>query len=274
MPRSAWPDLLVDGPVLSVSRRPTRGKTGSAQGPRHGAHAAQTRDWIATARTLSRGPALPAALRRRDRRDQARRPRDGRRRRDGRVRPRRGADEAVQRQPGGGARRRADDQRHAEAARHRARSSSTASGSPTRPPSRWSRWCCRGASTSASCRRSTRQGGKAVGLSGKDANLMICEKDLRGRRRADRPRLRRPAGRGEPRGAARPSSARTSSRWWRRSAPGGDGETFNVNGDTAAGAIAAAMKADRLLLLTDVAGVKDAERRGADAADARRRCAS
>ena len=39
---------------------------------------------------------------------------------------------------------------------------------------------------------------------------------------------------------------------------GRHGETFNVNGDTAAGAIAAAMKADRLLLLTDVAGVKDA----------------
>jgi acetylglutamate kinase len=32
------------------------------------------------------------------------------------------------------------------------------------------------------------------------------------------------------------------------------GETFNVNGDTAAGAIAGALKADRLLLLTDVAG--------------------
>lgn len=31
-----------------------------------------------------------------------------------------------------------------------------------------------------------------------------------------------------------------------------------MNGDTAAGAIAAALKADRLLLLTDVAGVKDA----------------
>ena len=37
------------------------------------------------------------------------------------------------------------------------------------------------------------------------------------------------------------------------------GETYNVNGDTAAGAIAAAMKADRLMLLTDVAGVKDAD---------------
>ena len=40
---------------------------------------------------------------------------------------------------------------------------------------------------------------------------------------------------------------------------GRHGETFNVNGDTAAGAIAAAMKADRLLLLTDVAGVKGPE---------------
>ncbi len=38
-----------------------------------------------------------------------------------------------------------------------------------------------------------------------------------------------------------------------------DNETFNVNGDTAAGAIAGALQADRLLLLTDVAGVKNAE---------------
>jgi len=35
-------------------------------------------------------------------------------------------------------------------------------------------------------------------------------------------------------------------------------ETYNVNGDTAAGAIAGALKADRLLLLTDVSGVKNA----------------
>jgi acetylglutamate kinase len=40
---------------------------------------------------------------------------------------------------------------------------------------------------------------------------------------------------------------------------GVEGETFNINGDTAAGAIAASLKADRLLLLTDVAGVKNAE---------------
>jgi acetylglutamate kinase len=38
-----------------------------------------------------------------------------------------------------------------------------------------------------------------------------------------------------------------------------DNETFNVNGDTAAGAIAGALQADRLLLLTDVPGVKNAK---------------
>ena len=38
---------------------------------------------------------------------------------------------------------------------------------------------------------------------------------------------------------------------------GREGETFNIIGDTAAGAIAAALMADRLLLLTDVAGVKN-----------------
>ena len=40
---------------------------------------------------------------------------------------------------------------------------------------------------------------------------------------------------------------------------GRNGETFNVNGDTAAGAIAASLTADRLLLLTDVSGVKDGD---------------
>ena len=38
---------------------------------------------------------------------------------------------------------------------------------------------------------------------------------------------------------------------------GRNGETFNVNADTAAGAIAGALKAERLLLLTDVEGVKN-----------------
>ena len=37
------------------------------------------------------------------------------------------------------------------------------------------------------------------------------------------------------------------------------GETYNINADTAAGAIAAELKASKLLLLTDVAGVLDGE---------------
>ena len=38
---------------------------------------------------------------------------------------------------------------------------------------------------------------------------------------------------------------------------GANGETFNINADTAAGAIAAALKAAKLMLLTDVPGVLD-----------------
>ena len=38
---------------------------------------------------------------------------------------------------------------------------------------------------------------------------------------------------------------------------GADGETYNINADTSAGAIASASDAARLLLLTDVAGVLD-----------------
>src|SRR5258708_4082044 len=42
---------------------------------------------------------------------------------------------------------------------------------------------------------------------------------------------------------------------------GADGATYNINADTVAGAIAASVKAARFLLLTDVPGVLDAERR-------------
>jgi len=96
-----------------------------------------------------------------------------------------------------------------------------------------------------------KQGGKAVGLSGKDANLMICEP-------AD-PEL---GFVGEP-VVINPEVLQTflASDLIPVIAPigvGKDGGTFNINGDTAAGAIAAGLKADRLLLLTDVDGVKNA----------------
>jgi acetylglutamate kinase len=42
---------------------------------------------------------------------------------------------------------------------------------------------------------------------------------------------------------------------------GEDGQTYNINADTAAGAIAGALGAERLLMLTDVAGVLDPEKR-------------
>jgi len=42
---------------------------------------------------------------------------------------------------------------------------------------------------------------------------------------------------------------------------GAGGETYNINADTVAGAVAAAVKAKRFLLLTDVAGVLDDEKR-------------
>ncbi|MEL7151515.1 MAG: acetylglutamate kinase [Pseudomonadota bacterium] len=96
------------------------------------------------------------------------------------------------------------------------------------------------------------EGGRAVGLSGKDANLMRCsqaEPDL--------------GFVGQP-GTVDPSVLRTlmADEIIPVIAPlgfGTDGQTLNVNGDTAAGAIAAGLRADRLLLLTDVSGVKNAD---------------
>jgi len=94
------------------------------------------------------------------------------------------------------------------------------------------------------------EGGRAVGLSGKDDDLMVAE--------ADDPEL---GFVGRPvkmnvgvlhnlfDAGVVPVIAPLATGT-------GENETFNVNGDTAAGAIAGALKADRLLLLTDVPGVK------------------
>ncbi len=96
------------------------------------------------------------------------------------------------------------------------------------------------------------QGGKAVGLSGKDANLMICDQTdpalgFVGTPADMDPSVLRTLFDAETIPVIAPLGA------------GRNGETFNVNGDTAAGAIAAALNADRLLLLTDVEGVKNAD---------------
>jgi acetylglutamate kinase len=97
-----------------------------------------------------------------------------------------------------------------------------------------------------------RQGGRAVGLSGKDANLMICDQtDPRlgfvGTPAEMDPTLLHNLFASDTIPVIAPLGA------------GRNGETFNINGDTAAGAIAKALKADRLLLLTDVSGVKNAK---------------
>ena len=98
-----------------------------------------------------------------------------------------------------------------------------------------------------------RQGGRAVGISGKDAGLMVCDP-------AD-PALGLV---GEP---AEIDATVLKTLFDADTIPviaplgaSREGDTMNVNGDTAAGAIAAALKADRLLLLTDVSGVQNADK--------------
>ncbi len=51
---------------------------------------------------------------------------------------------------------------------------------------------------------------------------------------------------------------------------GEGGQTFNINADTAAGAVAGALRAKKLLMLTDVRGVLDAEKRFVPSLDAAR----
>ncbi|MBO9406855.1 acetylglutamate kinase [Shimia sp. R9_1] len=97
-----------------------------------------------------------------------------------------------------------------------------------------------------------RQGGKAVGLSGKDANLMICDQTNADLGFVGTPAEMNPA-------ILHELFANDTIPVIAPLGGGRDGETFNVNGDTAAGAIAGALAADRLLLLTDVAGVKNGE---------------
>ena len=97
-----------------------------------------------------------------------------------------------------------------------------------------------------------KQGGRAVGLSGKDANLVVCdpadpELGLVGNPSEINPEVIRTLFENDLIPVIAPLGA------------GRNGETFNINGDTVAGAIAGALSADRLLLLTDVSGVKNAD---------------
>jgi acetylglutamate kinase len=102
-------------------------------------------------------------------------------------------------------------------------------------------------------------GGKAVGLSGRDANLLVATKQMMqkngqeidlgfvGDPKTVDPHVLKTLAQGGMIPVIAPVSA------------GEGGETYNINADTAAGAIAAAVGATRLLLLTDVPGVLDKE---------------
>ena len=96
------------------------------------------------------------------------------------------------------------------------------------------------------------QGGKAVGLSGKDSNLIYCEQDTPelgcvGKIMEINPEV---------------LNSFIDSDFIPVVAPigyGNNSKTYNINGDTVAGALASSLSADRLLLLTDVEGVKSSE---------------
>jgi acetylglutamate kinase len=107
------------------------------------------------------------------------------------------------------------------------------------------------------------EGGRAIGLCGKDGNMVtatkltrtIIDPDSRIEREIDLGFV------GEP---ERVDRAVLDALLGREVIPvlapvanGSDGQTYNVNADTFAGAIAGALKAKRLLLLTDVPGVLD-----------------
>ena len=109
----------------------------------------------------------------------------------------------------------------------------------------------------------TRHGGRAVGLSGKDGELILAKKltvtsDESGKaERVDMGLV------GEVR-AINPTviEALDRSGFIPVIAPvgvGDKGETYNINADLVAGEVAKALRAEKLILMTDVEGIRDAE---------------
>ncbi|MEQ8320670.1 MAG: acetylglutamate kinase [Rhodospirillales bacterium] len=111
-------------------------------------------------------------------------------------------------------------------------------------------------------------GGKAVGLSGSDGNLIRAEKATKTTKDPDShiEQVLDLGFVGEPSAidtTVLDAMLRNDSQLIPVVAPvgvGADGARYNINADTAAGALAAALGASRLLLLTDVAGVLDKNR--------------
>jgi acetylglutamate kinase len=105
-----------------------------------------------------------------------------------------------------------------------------------------------------------REGGQAVGLSGKDGELIVARKmHLPG---APKNSAEHDMGLvGEIVGInAKVIEAQSAANFIPVIAPIGiglDGETYNINADLVAGKIAQALQAEKLILLTDVEGIKD-----------------
>ena len=111
------------------------------------------------------------------------------------------------------------------------------------------------------------QGGKAVGLSGKDGRLIAAKKLKLTKRRGkdEMPEIVDIGMVGEVK-AINPGVIETLKKvnFIPVIAPvgvGDEGETYNINADLVAGKIASALKAEKLILLTDVEGVMDESRR-------------
>ncbi|MGB7409279.1 MAG: acetylglutamate kinase [Pontixanthobacter sp.] len=110
-----------------------------------------------------------------------------------------------------------------------------------------------------------RAGGKAIGISGKDGGLVTAVKAQRTRRDPDS-QIESVVDLGF---VGEPDLVDTTIIGTAVAAgmipiiapigAGADGHTYNINADTMAGAIAAALQAARLFLLTDVAGVLDGQ---------------
>jgi acetylglutamate kinase len=111
------------------------------------------------------------------------------------------------------------------------------------------------------------QGGKAVGLSGKDGKLIMAQrlKLTRSRGKDEMPEAIDIGMVGEVK-AINPGVIETLEKenFIPVIAPvgvGEEGETYNINADLVAGKVASALKAEKLILLTDVEGVMDENKR-------------
>jgi acetylglutamate kinase len=107
-----------------------------------------------------------------------------------------------------------------------------------------------------------RQGGKAVGLSGKDGELLVARKMLVTVEEEGKPPTTHDVGLvGEVVGVnPRVINALTEANFIPVIAPvgvGENGESYNINADLVAGKVAEALQAEKLILLTDVEGIKE-----------------